>query len=65
MLDHLIADESVTVGESQKSHELVRAARRPIGLDDLTVTEPDAEAAEHLDPDLVWRWLHDRARPPS
>jgi hypothetical protein len=59
VLDHLIADESVAVSEGQQRHKLLRAARRPVGLDDLTSAEPYTETPEHLDPDVVWRWLRD------
>jgi hypothetical protein len=38
----------------------LRAARPPIGLDDHAVAEPHTKTPQHLDPDVVWRWLHDR-----
>lgn len=59
VLDHLVAHEPVAAGEAQEGHELLRATCRPVGLDDLAAAEPHTEAPEHLDPDVVWRWLHD------
>jgi len=59
LLDHLVADEPVPISEGQQRHKLVRAARRPIGLDDLAGAEPYTKSPQHLDPDVDWRSLHD------
>lgn len=58
VLDHLVACEAAAVSEGQQRHKLLRAARRPIGLDDLAGAEQHTETPQHLDSNVVWRWLH-------
>jgi hypothetical protein len=54
LLDDLVAYEPMSVGQREQRDEILRAACGPLRLGDLpAVLQEDAEAPEHVDPDVV------------